>query len=422
MMGLSTERAPSPSLVVPYFAFSSISFLVMAILLLFTVPELKMHFFNPKLLAITHIAALGWITMIIMGALYQLIPVIFETGLYSQNLGKANFYLFISGFFGMVVSFWTMHFRYWLFISGLIVLMAIVLFSFNIYKSILISKKSNAAGKLVLASVFWLLLTGLLGFLLTLNYTFPFLHQEQFNLLKTHAHFGMIGWLLFLVMGVSSVLIPMFLVSHDLKEIYIKRALVICNLALVLASIDWILLAGTRFMIVYIIVFLWGFSYYLRFIFDSFRKKVRKLDLGMKHTMVSFLFLVLPVLLAISMSLSGWVEIKVIQKMVIPYGISIFLGFFSNLILGQLYKTLPFIIWLHRYKHLVGKAEIPMPRDLYSEKLGQIQYYVYLTSMLSLFLGFLSDLNLLFYTSMVLLVVTALLYNVNVFTIIFRKK
>lgn len=422
MFGLSTQRAPSPTLVVPYFIFSAIAFLIFSVLLFFSIPELSMHFMNPKILALTHFAALGWISMIIMGALYQLVPVIFETGLYSQKLGKFNFIIFGTGILGMVWSFWTLHFKNWLFLFGGLVFLAFMIFSFNIFKSISRSAKSHFAGKLVLSAIFWLLITGLLGFLLTLNYTFPFLKQDQFNLLKTHAHFGMIGWLLFLVMGVSAVLIPMFLVSHDLKEGFLKKALYICNFALLLISIDLIVFAGTQWIPVYLLIFFFGFSYFLRYIFDSYRKKLRKLDIGMKHSMISFVFLLIPGVLAVFLSLSGWKMMPDIHQLIIPYGMSIFIGFFSNLILGQMYKTLPFILWLHRYKHLVGKNEIPMPKDLYSESLAQWQYYIYLLAVLFFALGFLFEMAFLLYSGAALLILTALLFNINVLIIVLFKK
>jgi len=377
---------------------------------------------NPKILALTHFAALGWISMIIMGAVYQLVPVIFETGLYSQKLGKLNFVIFGLGILGMVWSFWTMHFKNYLFVFGGLVFFAFLLFSFNIFKSIIRSNKCHFSGKLVLSAILWLLLTGLLGFLLTLNYTFPFLKQDQFNVLKTHAHFGMIGWLLFLVMGVSSVLIPMFLVSHDLKDGFLKKALYLCNFALLLISIDWLAFAGTLWISVYFLIFFLGFSYFLKYIFDAYRKKLRKLDVGMKHTMISFVFLLIPAVLAGLLSLSGLLDMPEINQLIIPYGLSIFVGFFSNLILGQMYKTLPFILWLHRYKHLVGKKEIPMPKDLYSEQLAQWQYYIYLLAVLFFALGFLFEKSFLQYTGAVLLIVTALLFNVNVFIIVFSKR
>ncbi len=81
MQGLSTQRAPHPSVVLPHFAFGAVSFLIFAILLIFSTNEITGHYFQGKILAITHVATLGWITMIIFGALYQLIPVVLEVPL-----------------------------------------------------------------------------------------------------------------------------------------------------------------------------------------------------------------------------------------------------------------------------------------------------------------------------------------------------
>ena len=41
-------------------------------------PALAGHYYHPRLLALTHAVTLGWITLAIMGASYQLVPVVFE--------------------------------------------------------------------------------------------------------------------------------------------------------------------------------------------------------------------------------------------------------------------------------------------------------------------------------------------------------
>lgn len=88
MEGLKTNNAPHSSVVVPHFIFGAIALLVVAILFLLSYTSLLNVYFNTKLVAITHVAVLGWATIIIFGALYQLIPVVFETKLYSEKLAK----------------------------------------------------------------------------------------------------------------------------------------------------------------------------------------------------------------------------------------------------------------------------------------------------------------------------------------------
>ena len=83
--GLSTKNAPSPSVVLPHYAAGAIFFLIASILLLFASEDLTRSYIGSKVLGITHILILGWITVIIFGALYQLIPVVMEVKLFSET-------------------------------------------------------------------------------------------------------------------------------------------------------------------------------------------------------------------------------------------------------------------------------------------------------------------------------------------------
>jgi len=422
MIGVSTERSPETSVVVPHFIFSALAFLMLSILIFFAASELTGYFYNPKILALTHLAALGWTTMIIFGALYQLIPVIFETALHSEKIARINFWIFAIAIIIFTYSFWTGNFGDLLLSGAILLNLSVLTFAYNVLKSIKASVKKNESARFVNTSIYWLIATALVGLLLVLNYKYAFLSQDNFNLLKMHAHFGIIGWLLFLVMGVASILLPMFLVSHGMDERKLKRAYYLVNFALLLFMMDWLIFKASSFFVIYILIFLTGMAFFFSFIYQSYKKKLRKLDIGMKHSMIAFLFMAIPILSALIISISGWLKIENVSGLSVLYGVSIFLGFFSNMILGQTYKTLPFIIWLKKYKHLVGKEKTPMPRELYKENLANIQFYVYLGSVLLVFGGILFSEALLVRIGAVGLIISALLYNFNVFMIVFGRK
>jgi cbb3-type cytochrome oxidase subunit 1 len=71
-------------IVVTHYVAAAFCFLILSFMMLLSVKAFIGHYFHPQILAITHMAALGWGTMIILGASYQLIPVVLETELYSQ--------------------------------------------------------------------------------------------------------------------------------------------------------------------------------------------------------------------------------------------------------------------------------------------------------------------------------------------------
>jgi hypothetical protein len=160
---------------------------------------------------------------------------------------------------------------------------------------------------------------------------------------------------------------------------------------------------------------------FLIFIYDSYKKKLRRLDTGMKHSMLSFLYLILPVFLSLIIAFSKNPGSVITNKAIFLYGLSAFFAFFTNLILGQAFKTIPFIVWLHTYQNLVGKVKTPMPRELYSEKLASIQFYIFHLMLICLISGILFS-NIHFVRAGgFLMVITSVIFSINIFKVIFHK-
>jgi len=119
----STSNSPARWVVLPHYAFAAFSFVVMSVLLLFSTDAFGGHYFNPKLLTLTHVTVLGWATMLIFGALYQLLPVVLEGRLYSEKLAAYIFVLLASGTVLLACFFW----HFW--VGTPMQLAAILLFS-----------------------------------------------------------------------------------------------------------------------------------------------------------------------------------------------------------------------------------------------------------------------------------------------------
>ena len=421
MIGASIQKSPPKNVVLPHFIAGSISFIVLSVLTLLSSDILTVHFYNPKILAITHIITLGWITMFIMGSLYQLIPVIFESGLYSNRLAVFNFWFLVGGLTGFIISFWISGFMVLMPVFSTSVFLSVILFCINIALSYKKAEKKNISGKFIITAVFWLFITVLIGLLLAFNYRLGWIDNSNFRFLKIHAAFGLVGWFLQLVMGVAITLIPMFLVSHKLRFGLLRFAYYFLNSGLLSIYIYW------QFDLHYLFIYTGTFSvitaivFFLAFIFDSYKKKLRRLDTGMKHSMLSFLYLILPVFLSLIIVFSKNPGSVITNKAILLYGLSAFFAFFTNLILGQAFKTIPFIVWLHTYQNLVGKVKTPLPRELYSEKLTSIQFYIFHLMLICLISGIiLSNINFV-RAGGFLMVITSVIFSINIFKVIFHK-
>lgn len=423
--GLSTKNAPSPNVILPYFAFGALSFLVASVILLIAAPDLTSSFLSPRLLTLTHTLILGWITMIIFGALYQLIPVVMEVRLYSEKMAIAAFYIFGAGVITLSTSFWNFNFgrNLGLEIGGYLIITAIVIFGINTLLSAAKTERKNIENTFIVTAVIWLVLTVTLGIIMVLNFAFHFLSVSHLELLKLHAHIGFIGWFLMLVIGVASKLMPMFLIVHKLPSKLLNYSYYLINSGLILLSVGFYFFPEKWFMLLSALLIVGGISAFLRFNYVAFSKRIRKkLDVGMKLSAVAFIMLGISVLLG-AISIISPDFMGVFQTRVeIAYGILIVLGFLTALVLGQTYKTLPFIIWLQKYQSKVGKSKVPLPQELYSEKIAGYHLYTFLIGITSLLIGILVAEVIVIRLGAVFIIITAVLYNYNVFKIILHKE
>jgi len=226
---INSNNAPDVSVVKPHFIFGSIALFILSILIILADSSLLDVYFNNKIIAITHMAVLGWAIMIVFGALYQLIPVVFETSLFSEKLAKFTFWL--SGFsvIFLTYSFWIGAYSGLLVYASLLMFISLLLFVVNVFLSYKNSKLKNISSKFVITAVLWLAITEFIGTLIAFNFKYNFLSEIHLHYLKIHATIGLVGWFLLLIIGVGSTLIPMFLVSQELNDKKLKYAYYFIN-------------------------------------------------------------------------------------------------------------------------------------------------------------------------------------------------
>ena len=421
MNNLQTANAPSSKIVIPHFLAGGIAFFVVALLLLYSGTELLSTYFNNKLIAITHIAVLGWASMMVFGALYQLIPVVYETSLYSEKLAKVTFWLFSVSVVALSFSFWVGSYTNLLFYASLLMFFSLLLFIINLQLTYRKTKKPNRQSKFINTAVYWLAATELLGTLIALNFKLHFLTEIHLHYLKIHAHLGLIGWFLLLIIGASSILIPMFMISHNLNEKKLDYAYYFINVALLAVSIDWLFIQSNYAVYAYWLLFALGIGFFLSYVYEAYKTRLRKkLDVGLKYTIIAVAVLVLPILISLCLLLTG-ASVSFMVRMISFYGFSIIFGVISMLIFGQTYKTLPFIIWLDRYKTYVGKYKTPLPRELYSEKMAQYQFYGYLLAISLMGTGIIFKGLIVLQAGSILLLFVAIANLVNIILMITHK-
>lgn len=417
MAHINIGKAPGNGAVLPFYATGAVMFLVLCVLMLFSPETFTKHYFTPHLLTMVHIAALGWGTMVIFGAAHQLLPVICEQDLYSEKLAAFVWYTLTLGMILLVTNFWKLTVGWLMIFGGSLVVFSVILYLFNVVQTTRICTKYSIQKLYVLSSAIWLLFTVVMGLLLAINLKFSFFDVSHLEILKLHAHVGFAGWFLQLITGVSSKLVPMFLLGKSKKDFMLKYAFIFQNAGLVLFLADGYFLGVTARVLIYALIVLVGIVCWLLFLFDNYKNRLRKrVELLMKHSFLSFLALIIAVLLIPAVYFAEG------YRWAMLYGTLIFMGWITSIILGKTFKTLPFIIWNDHYKNLSGKVKVPLPKDLYSEKLTVWQFRIFIAAFLVFALGIIVQNVLVIRAGATLWVAVAVLYNVNVFKLILHKK
>ena len=76
MLPAGAARVPSVTLPLRYLVAATVAFALAALGVPWLARELTGHYYHPRVLALTHTVTLGWITLTIMGASYQLVPIV----------------------------------------------------------------------------------------------------------------------------------------------------------------------------------------------------------------------------------------------------------------------------------------------------------------------------------------------------------
>jgi hypothetical protein len=414
------QKTTGHRVVVPFYGYAALSFLLATVLLLVSTEGAGEHYFHPPTLAITHLMALGWGTMIILGASHQLIPVLIEGRLYSEKLAGASFVLAAVGIPFLVGGFYAFHTGWPMQVGGILVNAAVVCYLVNVALSIREKRPRDVYAFFILTAALWLLATTGFGLLLVYNFRYSFLSKDSLSYLSIHAHMGLAGWFLLLVVGVGARLIPMFLVSKyvNKKRLWIIFALINAGLLGFIALRSW-QETGAASYAAFILVAA-GLGLFVRYCSKAYRERIRKqVDDPMKISLLSVALLALPIVSLLVVI--GFVSREPSSNLVLLYGFCIFFGWITAIILGMTFKTLPFIIWNKVYHHKSGGGKSPALKDLFNDRLVRWMGVSYLAGFSTFIIGLIVLNDWLLKAGAMALLAAAVFYVWNVAIVVFHQ-
>jgi len=364
MFAISKDFAPPLKLISPFFKIGVTFYLLATIALLafnstFAYQEMAIAGW-------VHLFLLGFVMVIIFGAMAQLIPVVLEVGHAIVDLYYVILPLLVIGTMGMVIGFWVNPAI--LPYGGILVLTSMIIFASEAFATLRKTEINTITVKTVAVSNSYLLLGILTGFAIALGLSGA-ISIDVDTMLKAHVYAVLGGFVLLTIMGLSLTLIPMFSLAHGFDETPIKRGFNLVAIGVGVVFIGALIGKNIVQWLGYITTIV-GIGFYIYQIYLIYKLTVRKeLDIWAKSMIFGFSSLILSILLGVIYlfgASSSWLHTSVWFLM---------LGFIGFLINGHLYKIVPFLVWFERFAPLVGKEKVPMLHEMYPKGQANIMFW-----------------------------------------------
>ncbi len=363
MFSVSQDFAPPFKLISPFFIIGSLFYLLSVIFLFFFSVE-NLSMLDTKILSFVHLFLLGFVMMIIFGAMAQLVPVVLEVGHFGVELFYAIWPLLGIGTIMMALGFFS--YPMLLPFGGVVVLIAMMIFVMEIFLTIKKVKKFNLVISSILISNIFLFLGIIFGLVMSLGYA-GMISIDINALLKGHVFLVIAGYIIITVMGLSLVLLPMFGLSHGFSKKPLEISMTIMSLSVLSVVISS--LGGNTFLEYagYMLAAL-GLFVYFYFINTIYKTRARKeIDVYAKSLIFAYFSLIASLILGLSYLVLGY------EPLLLTSAWMMFFGFFAFVITGHMYKIVPFLVWFERFSPLVGKQKVPMLADMLPAKSSSAQ-------------------------------------------------
>lgn len=359
--GLSPRSAPDRRLVTRFFGTAIGSLWLAALLLVVEARYFVTARFDAlPVIAWVHLVTLGTIVMVVMGVMYQLMPVLHGRSLKKPSWAAGVHATFVLGLVTMLGSL--AGGKLPVLIAGASLAAAALLFFVG---HIAAGVRGGTGGKLPLPALAavtalgWLVGVLIYGVLLAIR-----LSGVPIPLVNVPAHIALAvtGFLAIAFLGISYQLLPMFLLSDQRAGrlgiwVYgLENGAAVVLFVAALARSP--LLAATGFVLALgaLGVFL---SDLVRFLG---RRRKKAIDPAMWYPLGGLIWWAGVLLYGLLACLS---LVPVTPGVLAAVGVATLLGFLVQAIMGYLYRIIPFIVWLDLFRQRIGAERLPETGELY---------------------------------------------------------
>ena len=379
---LSFEQAPPISVPYRFFLTAPLFGVLAGLILAWYGAEAMSSRWSSGALAMTHLIVVDFMLQAMVGSLLQIVAVVAGANIWRPTLVATVVHPLITAGAVMLASAFVFDQPFLFIMAAGIFAIALGFFLSVMLAALLRTPARGMPIHVLRIALFGLLITALIGFTLALSLGLQDESLPLGLLVNVHVAWGLGGWALMLVIGVSYLVVPMFQLTPA-YPLWLTRALPLALLAVIcLWSLQigagggepqawqaWVALAGMLLLGAYGATTLWLQS----------RRRRRVVD-------VTFLFWRVAMISLIAYALS-WICFMVLPglgaepRTALWLGVLALPGMFLSVIVGMLYKIVPFLNWLHLQR--IGDPRTPPPnmKQMIPEKWMRRQMWMHFAAL-----------------------------------------
>jgi hypothetical protein len=399
--GLSLNQAPPLSVPFRFFITAPLFGILLGLVFFFFPIDVIINRYSPIAVGVIHLFTLGILSMIIFGAMQQMMPVlagaVIKKPILFANVVHTSLTLGTLCFSGSFIF----EIKPLLHIGALFLGIAFLTFfsvsSYLLLKVKFLTSTVNAMKLFTFSGV----ITALLGLFLAYSHIANNIGTFHYNFVYIHLLFGLFGFATILIMGVSFQVIPMFYVALDFPK-FIQNKIPLFVIALLIAFGLFLFLE----LDTYILKLFFSLFFVLFCVhgLNSLNKRRRPVfDVTLWYWKLSLSFLLI--------SMLNWLFVP--QDSYFLLAIMFGFGFLYSLLQGMIYKIIPFLAWFHLSSK--GYMIIPTMREMIEEDMIKLHFFMYVSSLFFFLISpFIS--NAFIVIAALLFIISNILFLINCIT------
>lgn len=376
--GLSIDQAPPIFAPLRFYLTAPLFAIFAGFLILFSDANILMSRYSTDSIVITHALTIGFLGFIMLGSLTQMLPVLAGVQIPKVNIVSKTSHIFlVTGTLFMLLGlmFETAFFDLAaLFLLSIGFIMIITVIAMAIVKV----KNFNPTVKAMSVSLVFASLTILMGLFLLFTYVDEDYALYRNMIANVHSVWGIFGFGGILIIGVTFQVLPMFYVAPRFKQFCKKRVVLLISIGLII----WLFTSifAESYSIIgkaWIALFFWAFATTVWRKLSTRRRPIS--DVTVWYWRVASISLTLGAFL--------WIFDEYFKhEYVVMVGILLGGGFILSIMMGMLYKIIPFLVWFHL--NAMGYMTIPTMNEMINKNLSRAQFFLFIVSLFGFIFAF----------------------------------